>query len=204
MSDTPVDGAVVLTEVCSALTNGQVDVAAAILDAKYPYTPLATVSRQFSPHQCMRIFWRDGFVDRYSGNRLVFPGTLRLLSVMLPEHFPYHKNWKMDSCHIGFWELFPTIDHIVPVSRGGADLDENWVTTSMLRNSAKSGFLLEELGWALCPPGHPEHWDGLTAWFLDEVTKNRPLLQDPYLRRWSRAAWAMTVQLSTSGARQTE
>lgn len=200
MSDTPVDGTVVLTEVCSALTNGQIDEAAAILDAKFPYAPFARVSRQYSPYQCMSIFWRDGFVDRYSGRRLVFPGTLRLLSMMLPKHFPYHKNWRTDACHIAFWQLFPTIDHIVPVSRGGTDRDENWVTTSMLRNSAKAGFLLEELGWTLCPPGLLQDWDGLTAWFLEQITRSPQFLQDPYLRRWSGAARAITAQGSGSEA----
>jgi hypothetical protein len=182
------DGTAVLTEVCNALANRETDAAAAILNARFPFAPFTKVSRQYSPCQCMSVFWRDGFIDRYSGRRLVFPGTLRLLSMMLPEHFPYHKNWRTDACHIAFWELFPTIDHVVPVSRGGADTDENWVSTSMLRNSAKAGFLLEELGWTLCPPGLLQDWNGLTAWFLDEATKNPLLLRDPYLSRWSVAA----------------
>jgi len=61
----------------------------------------------------------DGFIDRYSGQRLVFPGALRLLSHLLPAQFPFHTNWKTDSCHLAFYELFPTIDHVVPISRGG-------------------------------------------------------------------------------------
>jgi hypothetical protein len=35
----------------------------------------------------MAVFARDGFVDRYSGERLVFPGTLRLLAKLLPNEF---------------------------------------------------------------------------------------------------------------------
>lgn len=51
----------------------------------------------------------------------------------------------MSECHIVYWELFPTIDHIVPVARGGRNSEENWVSTSMLRNSAKFNGTLEEL-----------------------------------------------------------
>lgn len=83
----------------------------------------------------MQSFVRDGFIDRYSGRHLVFPGTLRVLSTLFPEDFPFHPNWKTQFTHPAFWELFPTIDHIVPVARGGLDVPENWVTTSQLRNS---------------------------------------------------------------------
>ena len=93
--------------------------ASTILAAEYPFTPLPNAGRNYSPGQCMAVFVRDGFIDRYSGRRLVFPGTLRLLSLLLPQEFPFHSNWKTDACHSAFWELFPTIDHVVPVSRGG-------------------------------------------------------------------------------------
>ncbi|MFZ1427770.1 MAG: hypothetical protein WAS21_13460 [Geminicoccaceae bacterium] len=48
------------------------------------------------------MFTRDGFVDRYSGERLVFPGTLRLLAKLLPNEFPFHSNWRTDACHFAF------------------------------------------------------------------------------------------------------
>ena len=96
-----------------------------------------------------RVFARDGFVDRYSGDKLVFPGTLlRLLSALMPDEFPAHPNWKMSASHVMYWELCPTIDHLVPVARGGADNESNYVTISMLRNSAKAHWTLEELGGA--------------------------------------------------------
>jgi hypothetical protein len=76
----------------------------------------------------LAVFRRDGFIDRYSGVRLVCPATLRLISKRLPEQFPFHRNGRFDVCHFGFWELFPTIDHYVPVARGGADDESNWIT----------------------------------------------------------------------------
>jgi hypothetical protein len=108
-----------------------------------------------------RIFLRDGFIDRYKGDKLVFPPALRLISYYFPDVFPYHKNGKMTEGHIDYWELFPTIDHVVPVARGGQDSPDNWICCSMLTNSIKSNWTLGELGWELLPPGKPEKWSGM-------------------------------------------
>ena len=190
-ADMPVGGAAVLADVCAALANRQMGEAAAILRTRYPFEPFSNAGRRCSLVQCMTVFVRDGFVDRYSGRRLVFPGTLRLLAQLLPGDFPFHSNWRTDACHFAFWELFPTIDHVVPVSRGGADTERNWVPTSMLRNAAKANFTLEELGWGLCPPGDPGDWDGLTSWFLVQAEEDPAILGDAYLRRWRTAAQAV-------------
>jgi hypothetical protein len=141
----------------------------------------------------MSLFLRDRFVDRYTGKLLVFPGTLRLLSRLLPEQFPFHSNWKTDACHFAFYELFPTLDHVVPISRGGADDMENWATTSMLTNASKGNFTLGELGWSLRPQGVFGDWDGLTGWFLSWTAERPETLTDVYLRRWHDAARAALV-----------
>lgn len=177
-----------IAQACAALTGSNVERAKQVIRTQYPFTPVMQSSRKYSEFQSLAIFWRDGFVDRYSGVRLVFPGTLRLLSQMLPEEFPAHPNWKMAESHFAFWELFPTVDHLHPVARGGADETDNWLTTSMLRNSAKSNWTLEELGWELHAPGDPVEWDGLTRWFLEMTNRDGALLSNPYLRRWHSAA----------------
>ena len=82
----------------------------------------------------MEQFVRDGFIDRYSGQKLVNPGLLKVLSHYMPETVPYHAHWKMESCHNAYWEFVPTVDHIYPVALGGTDSSENWATTSMLHN----------------------------------------------------------------------
>jgi len=94
----------------------------------------------------------------------------------------------MAETHPAYWELFPTIDHVVPVTRGGADSEVNWVTTSMVRNAAKANWTLEELGWSLRLPGSLAEWDGLMAFFVEFVDSDRSLLEDGYLRRWHSAA----------------
>jgi hypothetical protein len=111
----------IITAVCAELTKGRSSEAAAILKAKYPFSPMTNAGRSYTRTEALRVFYRDGFVDRYSGLRLVFPGALRVLSVWMPETFPYHKNGKADQCHFAFWELFPTVDHVIPVSRGEKD-----------------------------------------------------------------------------------
>ena len=179
----------ILARVCEALERGNPSDASAVLLNEYPFIPLENVGRRYSALQCTRVFVRDRFIDRYTGSRLVFPGALRLISILLPNDFPFHRNGKSDACHFAFYELFPTIDHLVPVSRGGADVESNWVTTSMLRNAAKANFTIEELGWRLHPI-HDSEWDGLLTWFGKQVSQGLPLnlRADPYLRRWSIAA----------------
>jgi hypothetical protein len=177
-----------IQQVCMLLLEDRIEQAALVAKADYPFLKSARASRKYTPYQSTLIFMRDGFIDRYSGEFLVFPGVLRLLSILLPEEFPAHPNWKMDESHIVFWELFPTIDHIEPIARGGQDDETNWVTTSMLRNSAKSNWTLQELGWELFPAGQLVQWDGLTGWFLEYLKNNSTHLQHHYIKLWRQAA----------------
>ena len=91
--------------------------------------------------------------------------------------------------HIAFWELFPTVDHFLPVSRGGGDDESNWVTTSMLTNQAKGHWTVEELGW-VHPAGTVEEWDGLSRWLVEYLAAPSIVLEgaaEPhrgYIRRW--------------------
>jgi 5-methylcytosine-specific restriction endonuclease McrA len=178
----------IIQEVCSAVSNGNLGDAKKIIETKYQFIPLKNEGRRYSNHEKTVIYLRDGFIDRYSGDKMVFPPVLRILSQLMPEDFPFHKNWKTSKCHIAYWQLLPTIDHIIPVSRGGPDEESNWVCTSQLRNSAKSNWLLEELGWYLHEPGKLDDWDGLINWFLTYVTENPEALEEKYINSWYRAA----------------
>src|SRR5215216_163655 len=177
-----------IQKVCEALLAGDQESASSIARAEFPFTGEPPAGRKYKEAESTRIFIRDGFVDRYSGDRLIFPAALRLLSRLLPEEFPFQANWKMSECHIVYWELSPTVDHVVPVAKGGADDETNWVTTSMLRNSAKSNWTLEELGWTLLPPGDLSVWDGLTGWLVEYVSLEPEHLQDARIKRWYNAA----------------
>ena len=182
------DRARTLQRVCEALAQGDRRQASEVARREYPFAPQTTRRSAITPAMATPVFLRDGFIDRYSGTRLVFPGALRLLSRLLPEEFPAHPNWKMAESHIAFWELFPTVDHLVPVARGGTHTADNWMTTSMVTNSAKANWTLEELGWKLMPPGDPSAWDGLVPWFLSFITCCPEHLQDGYIKTWHAAA----------------
>lgn len=178
----------VLSRVCGLLANGDALAAAAVLRAEYPPPSASAARRPWPLSRTMRVFLRDGFTDRYSGKPLVFPGTLRALSLLLPEVFPYQKNWKQSEAHPAFWELYPTIDHVIPLARGGPDNEGNVVTTSMVRNAAKANWLLEELGWSTTPAPLVQDWDGLLPWFLITYERFEIVRSQPGTRAWYRVA----------------
>ena len=182
------DKAGLIAAVCNALASNQTAAATDLLTRHYPFVAFSNVGRRYSIRRACAVFARDGFIDRYSGGRLIFPATLHLISKRLPEQFPFQTNWRMDACHIGYWELCPTIDHLVPVARGGVDSEDNWVTTTMARNAAKANFTLEEIGWSLKPPGAMSEWDGLMGWFLEQAAADPTILADHYFHQWFAAA----------------
>lgn len=104
---TPNNKAHVIAAVCRHLASGDAADAATVARAQYPFVATAKQQRRYTERTMARIFLRDGFVDRYSGERLVFPGTLRLLSKLMPTEFPAHPNWKVSESHLVYWELFP-------------------------------------------------------------------------------------------------
>jgi hypothetical protein len=162
--------------ICSELSTGNTDAARSVAREHYPLPSFTRHRRAYTPLDLTRTAIRDGFLDRYSGRRLVFPGVLRLLSELLPEELPYHTNWAYDKCHPMFWELYPTLDHVVPIARGGTDTPDNWVVTSQQMNSAKAHWTLEELRWTMVSAGSLKEWDGLLSWFVEFTDTRRELV----------------------------
>ena len=154
------------------------------LAAECPFTMTTGGKRKYTDRQRMAIYRRDGFIDRYSGKKLVNPGLLRVISRYFPEAFPYDPHWKPAACHALYWELTPTLDHVVPVFHGGADDASNLVTTSMLCNSRKANWTLEEMGWTLHPAAPDGQWDGLTGLFLQLVRKDPGLEANKAIKHW--------------------
>ncbi|MDP9409400.1 MAG: HNH endonuclease [Actinomycetota bacterium] len=188
------DKALILSRVCASLSDGDAEQAGRLLQLEYPFQQVEKTRRSYSRKQMVETFVRDGFIDRYSGERLVFPASLVLISLLLPHEFPYPPSGKMSESHVAFWELWPTIDHIVPVAKGGTDDPSNWACTSMLRNSVKSNWTLEEIGWSLRDGGRMEDWDGLMGWFLEYTEENTKVLEgSAYLHRWRVAAEAHSI-----------
>ena len=178
------DRSSIISSIVSLLLDDNEASAKEIIHQEYPHTQVEIDKRTYTMAQKMNQFLRDGFIDRYSGQKLLNPGILKIISHYFPDDFPYHPHWKMTETHIAYWELTPTIDHIHPIAKGGEDDESNWVTTSMKNNSIKSNYTLDELQWKLYPRGEIVEWDGLTSVFLKLVEKDKELLEDHYIRSW--------------------
>lgn len=173
---------------CQFVAANDLEAASQVIANEYPFAPLKKSGRRYTQREMTRVFARDGFIDRYRGTRLIFPPVLHLLSHYLPTEFPYHKNSKMSVGHVAYWELFPTVDHVIPVARGGTDSEENWVCCSWLTNSIKSNWTLEQLHWTLRHPGDIGAWDGMLGWFIQQVSRDPQVLERAYIKRWHSAA----------------
>lgn len=88
----------IIADVCHVVEQNRAE-ARRLVRENYPWAKLVPSKRTYTQIECARVFIRDGFIDRYSGQRLVFPGTPKLLSLLLPVEFPFHPNWKMDPTH---------------------------------------------------------------------------------------------------------
>ena len=133
-----------------------------------------------------RVFVRDHFTCRYCGRRTLFVPVLRAISSIVPDVLPYHPHWKMSDCHIAYWQYAASIDHVVPIARGGdATSDDNLVTSCYMCNSIKQNWLLDELHWQLLPISG-ERWDGFSS-RLPELCGAAKLTDVPYFAQWLRA-----------------
>ncbi len=169
------------------LISGDLTKAAETANQLFPFKPQEKLKRKYTQREMLNTFFRDGFIDRYSGGRLYNPGFLRLLNVLLPEQFPYDAHGHFEKCHEIYWDLMPSLDHQTPLARGGTDDKSNWITTSMRRNMAKGPWSLQDLGWRLHPPGLLRQWDGASATFVHLVElfieKSKP---NKYIMDWYR------------------
>jgi hypothetical protein len=181
----------IVQSICDAIEAHDAHAIAAAV-GRYPFEHSGSSARGISTLRAMQIFTRDGFIDRYSGKRLVNPAVLRVISRLLPKEFPFHNNWKMSDTHPAYWELAPTIDHIVPIARGGSNAEDNCITTCMLRNAAKANWTPDELGWVILPPGNEASWDGLTGWLIKYVETEGSKGLEPYVLKWYQAARSVT------------
>lgn len=178
----------VISDVTNMLLESNKLAAKAIICEEYPHTYFEIEKRSYTVEQKMNQFISDGFIDRYTGKKLLNPGILKIISYYFPEEFPYHAHWKMSQTHIAYWELIPTIDHIYPIAKGGKDDEKNWVTTSMKNNSIKSNYTIDDINWNLYPKGNISDWDGLTSVFLKLVENDNELLKDAYIKVWYKAS----------------
>ena len=178
----------IISHICGDLSAGKRSAAAQTARAEFPWARKMLAKRSYGRLAATQIFCRDEFIDRYFGSRLIYPGALLLLGHLLPDEFPMHPTWKVSESHEIYWELWPAVDHMVPLSRGGSGDADNLVSTSTLHNNAKGHWLPEELGWKLYPPGNIDEWDGLLSWFIKYADQNQGVLEKTMIRSRYQAA----------------
>lgn len=186
-----------IEKICNHITFDDFNSAKSVINNDYLFVSLKNVGRNYTPREMTKTFLRDGFIDRYKGIKLIYPPVLRIISSYCPNEFPYHKNGKMSVGHIAYWDLFPTIDHLLPVAKGGADIESNWMTCSMLTNSIKSNWTLDQLQWKQLPVGNPQDWDGMIYWFIKQVERDNNLLNNKYIKTWFNAAKEVLPPINT-------
>lgn len=180
----PNDKCTVISDIATMLLENDKATAKNIICQEYPHSYYEIEKRSYTMTQKMNQFISDGFIDRYTGKKLLNPGILKVISYYFPDDFPYQSHWKMTDTHVAYWELLPTIDHIYPIAKGGKDDEKNWVTTSMKNNSIKSNYTIDEIQWRLYPKGNISDWDGLTSVLFELVNNDTELLKDTYIRNW--------------------
>ena len=79
-----------------SILTGNIESAKNLINKVYPFKKLKPEGRSYTDKEKYEQFVRDGFIDRYSGEKLVNPGLLKVLSFYMPDTFPYQSHWKME------------------------------------------------------------------------------------------------------------
>ena len=75
------------------------------------------------------IFCRDNWHCRYCNDAVIFTPLLKILDNISPNRGYYHPNGKSDKMLSLFANKFASVDHIVPVTKGGKNEVDNFVTS---------------------------------------------------------------------------
>ena len=76
----------IVEEVTAALDGGNSSEATNIAKRNYPWTAVEAPKRKMTQKRALSVFMKDGFIDRYSGSKLIFPGTLLVLGQRISLH----------------------------------------------------------------------------------------------------------------------
>ena len=86
------DKSEIISEIAEFLINKNINSAKELLLNEYPHKLFNTDNRTYTTKQKIEQFINDGFIDRYSGEKLLNPGILKVLSfylfIFLSFYFP--------------------------------------------------------------------------------------------------------------------
>jgi len=200
-----------IMDICLALSDEDKEACREIIRKEYPFDPKAmprkvpraeqaSVEDLLEVKQQTRLFWsedhalkmrvfaRDGFINRFTGELLIFPAVLRLLSKEFPKELPYQQAWRLGEVHMAYYDLFACTDMLVPTSLGGKEEEGNLITTTMPYVLVRSDSTVEGLGWRLTREGYVDEWDGMSAWYVEYVNQHQDLRKENYFNLWFNAA----------------
>ena len=90
------------------------------------------------------VFVRDRWSCRYCGSHTIALPVLLALSLLHPNRFPHHPNWKAGRIHPAYLLLSTSLDHVRPRARGGSWNEcSNLVAACWPCNSGKADFTLD-------------------------------------------------------------
>lgn len=111
-----------------------------------------------------RVFERDSYRCRYCGTRTIPLAVLAAAQRAGLQHadvLPCHSNWRRAETDPVFYWQSSTLEHVLPVARGGSVSEESNLVTACWPCQARKGvYLLDELGWELRPIPQRD-WTGL-------------------------------------------
>lgn len=111
------------------------------------------------------VFRKNKYQCSYTGIKLITHPIIELLSYILPNEFPYNNppngsDKDEKNTHLLVWALWPSVDHIIPVSKGGLNMLDNYTIANSKVNMFKAKFHHEEIGLEMKKHQDSE-WNGL-------------------------------------------
>ena len=98
----------VLKDAANYLLTGNVSSAKETINHGYPFHAIPSSKRAYTDKQKKDQVKRDGFIDRYSGEKLINPGLLKVFPIIFLTSFPI--------IHMGRWKIviMPTRKFFLP------------------------------------------------------------------------------------------
>ena len=100
-----------------SILTGNIESAKNLINKEYPFKKLKPEGRSYTDKEKYEQFVRDGFIDRYTGEKLVNPGLLKVLSYYSRMHFHIRAigRWKNVTVPTGNWSQQLTTSFLLPL-----------------------------------------------------------------------------------------
>ena len=123
------------------------------------------VRENIPPKIRIEVWKRDNWHCLYCGKPVFYAPSLKLLEKLNPGHKYFHPNGEDGSMLSLFHRSWSSVDHIIPVSKGGKNEMTNYATSCMDCNQK---FNEKEVGNGKIKPREikPSSWDGFFGLYV--------------------------------------